>query len=120
MKNALDNDSITKDLYAKQVFTAQMKGESMPIDWKLCPGEHIGGSLQRYYENGIPGGSFVTALLANDLVGAATKADHNNMELLGYIAHWMLHNLPHEAWGSYEIVKEWGKSGGAFKGTKYE
>jgi len=57
-------------------------------------------------------GSFYTAILANDLVGAVGAADHMNKRLLGEYATFLYNNMPgrmndptRDYWGSYEAVK---------------
>jgi hypothetical protein len=64
-------------------------------------------ALRNYVVYGLPPGSFLTSVLANDLCGAATRADHVNVNKLAYIARWVLHNVPDNAKGSYEAVREW-------------
>ena len=46
-------------------------------DWSLIP-EYMIGSLRRYIENGIEPGSFLSAVLCNDLRGACECADDTN------------------------------------------
>ncbi len=68
----------------------------------------------RAYVNGAhpyPFGSFVTAVLANDLVEAATRADSDNATILHEYASYLYNEMPgrtgdpaHDYWGSYEAV----------------
>ena len=58
-----------------------------------------------------PFGSFLTAVLANDLVGAAAHADERNQHLLHEYASFLYHEMPGRSgdsstdyWGSYEAV----------------
>lgn len=48
-------------------------------------------ALQRYYDHGITPGSFLSAVLCNDLMGAMSTADEYNKEALTDICtliHW--------------------------------
>lgn len=80
----------------------------MEITWASAPNDS-GDTFQRYFEGHIPPGSFITAVLANDLIGAAGAADWINQQLLFQYAQF-LYWLPgqyREAWGSYEKVQKW-------------
>jgi hypothetical protein len=57
-------------------------------------------------------GSFLTAVLANDLVEAFLRADDNNLKIIHKYVEWMRWNLPmrlndkrNDMWGSYEAVR---------------
>ena len=69
-------------------------------------------SLNRYRDDRQPLGSFLNAVLENDLVGSYQRADPESRaiiyELLQYI--WM--ELPASSWGSPRRVRAWleGKS----------
>ncbi len=67
---------------------------------------HIKNDLDNYRDGNHPYefGSFVTAVLANDLVGAVSRADSTNIKLLPEYAEY-LRTLPRDMWGSYEIVE---------------
>jgi len=60
-----------------------------------------------YINFGARVGSFLTALLANDLQKAVLKADDQNIKLLREYVQWLTFNAPTEAWGSYEKVNAW-------------
>jgi hypothetical protein len=63
-------------------------------------------SVRLYIEHGILPGSFLQAVLANDLIGAASRTDSSNAELLREWAFFLL-ELPDECWGSWDKVIEW-------------
>lgn len=69
--------------------------------------EHMHDALRRWIEHGIEPGSFLTAVLTNDLKEAVACADHINMNALPrYILY--LHNYaPRGCWGSKERVRAW-------------
>lgn len=59
-----------------------------------------------------PFGSFLAAVLANNLVDACSKADHSNITLLPEYASFLYNEMPGRGrgpeldfWGSYEAVE---------------
>jgi hypothetical protein len=62
-----------------------------------------------YFEKGRPPGSFLAAVLANDLVGAVGQADDINKYRLADYVQWLYWEAPGRpcGWGSYEAVREW-------------
>lgn len=72
--------------------------------------------VMRYVEHGIIPGTFLAAVLANDLVGALGHADETNRACMhGYAC--MLHNgFParvYGMWGSLQALEDWSAVGGA-------
>ena len=63
--------------------------------------------MQRYIENGFQTGHFLKAVLSNDLFGAVSRADNQNIKLIPDIVRWMHWEIPAPAWGSQEKVKAW-------------
>lgn len=62
-------------------------------------------------QHGFAFGGFLTAVLANDLVGAVGRADAENARLLPEYAAYLHNNMPGRTgnatvdyWGSYEAV----------------
>lgn len=78
----------------------------MTIAYETAP-NRLGPSLMRYIEHGLLPGGFLTAMLENDLVGAAKLADEYNVLILGDIILWIVENLPLESHGSPEAVSKW-------------
>lgn len=79
-------------------------------DYSTLP--HL-AALEEYRDGGhaYPFGSFLTAVLANDLVEAAHRADSTNIRLLPNYASFLYNEMPHrtgdsstDSWGSYEAV----------------
>lgn len=81
------------------------------IDWSMVPGHMIGG-LRRYIERGIPPGSFLTAVLSNDLKEACHRADETNKRCLWDFVYFLYNYAPRECWGGPERVREWIEKGG--------
>ena len=87
--------------------------DEKPKPWVLgedvIPG-HMIGALRRYIDHGIEPGSFLTAVLSNDLMGAAGRADHANWRLLGVYAAYLHNMCPSGCYGSPESVAAWVKA----------
>lgn len=82
-----------------------------PADWSLIPNYMIGG-LRRYIEHGVPPGSFLTALLSNDLRGTFERADDDNRRCIENYVRFLYNYGPSECWGSPAKFEAWCKSGG--------
>lgn len=81
------------------------------INWDKCP-DDIRDSLKRYIYDYIPTGSFLEAVLANDLYTAIVHADPVNIIRLDQIVRFITNEFPRNAYGSYDIVKKYLKGGG--------
>lgn len=57
-------------------------------------------------------GSFLRALLTNDLRGAVLHADPENLDKLADIVRWVYAEVPGVAYGTTERLIEWHKRGG--------
>lgn len=68
--------------------------------------------IQEYVRRGTPPGGFLTAVLSNDLRGAAMMADDQNRHLLYEYVKYLHNNVPALCWGSPERVQEWIERGG--------
>ena len=73
------------------------------IDYDSAP-NNFGPSWKMYVENKIPPGSFVMALLENDLLDAVSRADDTNIGLIVQHVNWLYNNMPTTMWGSREKV----------------
>lgn len=87
-------------------------GHADKADWSLIPA-HITPGLTAYLTFGQPVGSFLTAVLSNDLLGAARKADHINKNRLYDLADFLHNYVDDRAYGSPDAVREWIAGGGA-------
>lgn len=83
----------------------------MTTNYEQLPG-HIQGAMQRYIEKGIDPGSFLTAVLCNDLMGAMGKADEINRERLWDICCFVYNDAPSVCHGSIEAFQSWVHRGG--------
>lgn len=69
--------------------------------------EDLYGALERYLNNGIMPGSFLTAVLENNLVEAFGRADYENSANLKNIVGYIYNNLPANSWGSKDKIQEY-------------
>jgi hypothetical protein len=83
----------------------------MSINYAMLP-VHMRDSARLYIERGIPGGSFMTALFSNDLLGAFQRADDTNTAAMRSWASFLYNEAPRGCYGSPEAVKDWIKQGG--------
>jgi hypothetical protein len=85
----------------------------MPNEFKLKDdpyypmSEYITGALERYLNHGIMPGSFMTAVLENNLKEAVARADNFNRVNLPNIVGYLWNHIPSAAWGSKEQVASW-------------
>ena len=64
--------------------------------------------MYNYLVHGFAPGSFFTAVLANDFLGAVARSHPgNHMESLKSLGGWMRDTMPHETYGSYKAVDDW-------------
>lgn len=74
--------------------------------------EHMRESAAAYVQEGRPPGSFLRAVLRNDLVAAFSNADDTNRQYMEQWAAWLYWDVPAPAWGSEEKVVAWIELGG--------
>jgi hypothetical protein len=63
--------------------------------------------IRRYADLHCPTGSFVNAVLCNDLKEACSMADEENLAALPEIVRYCWNEIPHSCWGSPERVERW-------------
>lgn len=74
--------------------------------------EHMQGAMERYIAHGIPPGSFLTAVLENDLFEAIGRADYENVQRLADYVRFLYNFAPSNCYGSREKIEAWVISGG--------
>ena len=77
------------------------------IRYDLIPAKHMASVMQRYIEHGIRPGHFLTALLCNDFMEAATRADDTNGRLFYEWAVWLHNYAPPACYGSEARFRVW-------------
>lgn len=74
--------------------------------------EYMRDGMQLYIEEGILPGSFLKAVLSNDLMGALGKADETNLAALPAYGRFLYNEAPCGCYGSPAVVASWCNSGG--------
>lgn len=85
--------------------------ETAMTDYHRLPA-HMQNTARLYVERGIPGGSFFTAVVSNDLLGAFARADDVNASAMRDWAMWLYNDAPCGCSGSPGAVADWVKCGG--------
>lgn len=81
------------------------------IDYSKLP-EHMQDAMRLWVERGIEAGSFLMAVLSNDLMGALGKADDVNINRLKDYGMFLYNEVPGGCYGSREKVRAWSEKGG--------
>lgn len=68
---------------------------------------HLTEGLIRYIDQGVPTGSFLEAVLSNDLMDAMARADVANRYRVFEIAAFLHSYAPRGCYGSRDNVREW-------------
>ena len=76
-----------------------------PTRHKTMTLEEAKQSISDYITNGWQPGSFLTAILSNDLFDAISRADNESRENLPKIVDWIYNNVPSNVYGSRERVR---------------
>lgn len=74
-------------------------------DWYIP--EPMMGAIERYIEQGIAPGSFLTAVICNDLREAVGRADDENLRNIPAYVAWFYNEAPGGSWGSRERMEQW-------------
>jgi len=68
---------------------------------------HCIGGLEDYFYRRVRPGGFLYAVLCNNLMEAASCADHINLHLLHIYAAFLYNEAPIGSYGSKENVEKW-------------
>ncbi len=63
--------------------------------------------LEAWVDDRIPPGSFLTAVLCNDLMNAVGRADESSILCLKDICSFVYNEMPFNCHGSNEVVRKW-------------
>lgn len=69
-------------------------------------------SLKAYIQYGQPTGSFLEAVLSNDLKNAVGNADDENQDTLVELVKYLYNEVRSDCWGSKEKYENWLKARG--------
>lgn len=75
-------------------------------NYNLIP-THMMQQMKDYAEKGIPVGSFLAAVIKNDLKGACECADDRNITIIPVYVNWFYNHAPMPCWGSEENYFRW-------------
>lgn len=75
--------------------------------YHTIPNPNMAGAMHRYFEQGFDPGSFLRAVLSNDLREACGCADQANQRLIFEWVQWLYNEAPRNSWGSPEKVQTW-------------
>jgi hypothetical protein len=64
-------------------------------------------AIRRYIDDRIPPGSFLTAVICNDLREAVGRADDDNLAHLPAFIGYFYNEAPSRCWGSEEKMQAW-------------
>ena len=76
------------------------------IDYTGLP-KGLRGGTQRWIEAGIQPGSFLSAVIANNLKKALGHADASNQVAIFQIVSWFYNEAPGPCWGSVAAARKW-------------
>ena len=76
--------------------------------WELIP-YHMQGAMRNWIERGWEPGSFLKAVLENDLFSAVSRADDVNRNRLMDYVRFLYNYAPADCYGSPENVRQWKK-----------
>ena len=68
---------------------------------------HMQDAIHRYVHNKIPPGSFLTAVIKNDLRGAVRSANDDNLQNIPAFVAYFHNETPSACWGSQEKMQKW-------------
>ena len=68
---------------------------------------HLQPGLLRWIEEGIRPGGFLSSVLANNLIGAAARADELSLVGLPILAKFLVQHAPNGSYGSPKALKNW-------------
>lgn len=69
--------------------------------------EHMMGAITRYIEHRLQPGSFLEAVICNDLREAVGQADDTNIRNLPAYVGYFYNEAPSSCWGSVEKYQAW-------------
>lgn len=70
--------------------------------------KHLRGGIVRYIISGIKPGSFLCAVIANDLISVLCRAsDDLSLEDLRAVCRWLHNDAPDRCHGTYVLMADW-------------
>ena len=75
-------------------------------EYAILP-DHIRSGVKRYIEDGQKPGSFLCAVISNNLLEATVRADSINLPRLKEIMQFLFNYCPDDSWGSETALQKW-------------
>ena len=69
--------------------------------------EYMKQGVENYVFCGVEGGSFLNAILTNNLIETFSYADQNNLTSINQWVRFLYNCVPSPCWGSVEKVNRW-------------
>lgn len=88
-----------------QTMDLKTHAETVKVDHGIP--ENIYLALKRYWNDALPPGAFVTAVLSNNLMDAVGYADHVSERYLADIVNYVKYHSPRGSYGNPELVRSW-------------
>ena len=76
------------------------------IDYSKLP-ESVRHGVRLYIEEGVEPGSFLTAVICNDLRESVRCASEDNLAAIRDIVSWFWNEVSGSCWGSREAMRAW-------------
>ena len=92
---------------------------SFPFNYSAIP-SYMRDGLILYIERGIQPGSFMQAVLENDLKEACGRADDKNIHVIPVYVAWLYNNAPIGCFGSRNNFSNWIDRGGLSRASGLE
>jgi len=86
----------------------ETRGKHIPE--RMMPG------IENYIKHGVIPGTFLQAVICNNLKEAFMFADDENFENLAAYAGYFYNEVPSNAWGSNKRMLQWAEDGGLLGG----
>lgn len=84
------------------------RDEHFPVDFTgYNVPEHMHDTIERYINHRLHPGSFLEAVVCNDLKRAVDRADLVNQNCLAEYIRWFHNRAPATCWGSRENYEKW-------------
>lgn len=90
----------------------------MRPDADLAPDRHVDSLVLWLNHPECGPGSFLTAVLENNLKEAVARADEESLDALPHIVAWLYDRAPNVAWGSPKHVHDWQGLGPTYLATR--
>ena len=95
----IEQEQSEKVLNEKTIFSFYFRGDCIPP--RMTP------AIMRYFNEKVPPGDFLRAVLENDLMKASLKADAENSIILPVYMSFLYNYCPRGSYGSKEAVRTW-------------